>query len=161
MRASRLLIAVAAMIGATGAAEAQRTGPIRSKLANGQYCLDVPRGDFREGVMVQMYRCQGSPNQRFTWTKNGQITIGKLCLGGANEERAPVGLVRCANNANQRWRNDACYPAQRCINPPEQGTQIIGINNMCLDVPNSNLGEGVGVIVYRCQRSDNQRWFTY
>jgi hypothetical protein len=164
------VIGAALLVGlllAPGRPSAQaRTGPIYSYLTSQpQMCLDVPRGDFRAGVLLQIYRCQNSPNQQFTYDeRSGRLSIGGLCVdayvgptGRPMQQGDRIGLWTCQGSPNQQWALSHCAPGKRCLQVLSPSVMVTLANRtMCMDLPNGQSAQGTPVVLWPCQGSPNQ-----
>lgn len=93
----------------------------------GGKCLDIPNQQFMRGIRVQMWDCNNSPAQSFSYDEaSQQLTIGNLCVEswGRGDPQDAVGLGSCNGGANQHWRMLAS----------KDYYQIVGINNRCLEL---------------------------
>ncbi|WP_081837509.1 RICIN domain-containing protein [Xanthobacter sp. 91] len=117
-------------------------------------CLDVKGGlDQSNGTSIIVFPCNGGDNQSFTFMGDGTIRAGRRCVdisGGAARAGDRVIIYSCNGGANQQWRVGA-------------NGEIIGQNNMCLDVPRFG-GAGTGVVAWPCKSGgedrSNQQWGT-
>ncbi len=119
--------------------------PIRGQ--NG-LCLDVS-GGLRPGNELIVYRCTGSENQRFTYTRNGELRAGHLCLdvaGGSTRRGTRVIAWECRNQPNQKWEWSRGQIRSRFA------------ADQCLDIEGGNARPGQPVIVWSCAGGPNQRW---
>jgi hypothetical protein len=110
-------------------------------------CLDV-EGGLRRGSRLIVYRCQGSANQDFRWSRRGEIRVGNLCVDVANgDTRDGASLIAwdCNGGDNQRWS--------------ARGGQIRSeMSGKCMDISEGRARPGQPVIAYRCNGGANQRW---
>lgn len=70
------------------------------------YCLDDRDNSHSNGAVVQVWRCNGLPNQQWQAMSDGTIRHNGLCLdasgyGTANGTKAQ--LWACTGNGNQKW----------------------------------------------------------
>ncbi len=111
-------------------------------------CLDI-EGGVRQGNGLIVYRCSGGDNQRFSFSRNGELRVGDMCLdidGGSNNDGARVLAWRCSGGPNQRW--------------VRSGNQIRSqMNGKCLDIRDGNARPGQQVLMWRCSGGPNQRWW--
>jgi hypothetical protein len=111
-------------------------------------CLDI-EGGVRQGNGLIVYRCSGGDNQRFSFTRNGEIRVGNMCLdvdGGSQNDGARVLAWQCSGGPNQRWIRS--------------GNQIRSqMNGKCLDIRDGNARPGQQVLMWRCSGGANQRWW--
>ena len=116
-------------------------------------CLDVPNSTTTPGTQLQIYACNGRPNQAWTHTPSGQLTI---TLGGANrcmdaydqatKPGTKVTIWPCNGQANQQWT----------VRP--DGT-IVGVQSgLCLDVTGASTANGALAELWTCNGQGNQQW---
>lgn len=111
-------------------------------------CLDVS-GGVRPGNELIVYRCAGSENQRFTYTRDGELRVGNLCLdvaGGNTRSGARVIAWECRNQPNQKWEWSRGQIRSRFA------------GGQCLDIEGGNARPGQPVIMWPCAGTSNQRW---
>jgi streptogrisin C len=112
-------------------------------------CLDVPGGNFSDGVRVQMYTCNGTAAQRWESVNGTLRTSNNKCLDvawGSTENRAAIQIVTCSGNAAQQWVHTA---AGDLVNPQA---------NRCLDIDAWNPNDGALLILWDCTGGANQKW---
>jgi hypothetical protein len=110
-------------------------------------CLDVS-GGLRPGNALIVYRCTGSENQRFTYTRQGELRAGNLCLDvaeGNTREGTRIIAWECRNQPNQKW-------------DWSRGEIRSRYANKCMDIEGGNARPGQPVIMWNCAGSSNQRW---
>ena len=134
--------------GPGGQAGGSAGGPFRSV---GGLCLDVDKssGTIRPGSAVQIWTCNGQWNQRFNWGRNGEISMGNLCLDIENANPNDGGRLivwQCSGAANQRWR--------------ARGRDIVSdLNGKCMAVWEGLGRNGQRVVTWECNGSTNQNWW--
>jgi hypothetical protein len=120
--------------------------------AGGNKCIDVPNADFKPGKHVQMWDCNDTIAQAFTFDAlDGRVGIADLCIesaGNAGRPGDPIQLARCNDAANQVWRTEAVKDLYK----------FVGINDLCFDIPNSSKDDGAGLQLWRCTGESNQRF---
>ncbi|MFI6326458.1 RICIN domain-containing protein [Nonomuraea sp. NPDC050556] len=101
------LVAVAAIPALPAAAEAATAGTVTV----GGKCLDDADFNTANGAVVQLYTCNGSAAQAWTWQADGRLTVTvgaqTKCLdvtGGSNATGALVQLYDCAGAAQQKFK---------------------------------------------------------
>jgi hypothetical protein len=80
------------------------SGPI--KLVKRGLCLDDQFNSSTPGAIVQVWGCNGLPNQQWQVMSNGTIQHNGLCLdarGGGITSGTKVQLWTCTGNNNQKW----------------------------------------------------------
>ncbi|MCH7343230.1 lectin [Pelomonas sp. CA6] len=113
----------------------------------GDMCLDI-EGSARPGNGLIVFNCHGGTNQRFEWTRRGELRVAGLCLDVANgddRDGARVIAWNCNGQSNQRWR---AYGGQ--IRSEATGK--------CLDLKEGQSRPKQPVIMWRCNGGQNQRW---
>lgn len=110
-------------------------------------CLDIS-GGLREGAPLIVFKCQGGDNQRFSWSRRGELRVGDYCVdvtGGDTRDGAALIAFRCNGGRNQRWS--------------ARGGQIVSeLSGKCMDVAGGNARPGQAVIAWRCSGGPNQNW---
>ena len=113
-------------------------------------CLDVHRPDIiRNGGRVQVWGCNGQPQQQWRWVGKAIQNVGGLCLDvRASEITKDGGRVQvweCNGHRQQRWRF-------------ENGT-LMNEAGLCLDVHAPDIDKNGGrVQVWRCNGTTQQNW---
>ncbi len=116
-------------------------------------CLDVIGNKSTAETGINIYDCNGRPNQGWTLTAAGELRVfeGTMCLDvESSRTTAParVQIYGCKGSANQRWRITA-------------DGAIVGVQSgLCLDVRNAGTANGSVVELYTCTGRANQRWRT-
>jgi hypothetical protein len=85
-------------------AKAAYSGTIR--LYKMGYCLDDRNNSSSNGAVVQVWRCNGLPSQRWQVMSDGTIRHNGLCLDAAGYGTAngtKVQLWACSGKGNQKW----------------------------------------------------------
>lgn len=115
----------------------------------GGLCLDMRGREVRQGTDAIVYNCNGGRNQRFNWTRDGELRVAGMCLDVANNDtRNGAKLVAwpCNGGRNQRWIVSG-------------STIRSALSGRCLDIRDGNSFPGQNVIVWDCHGSSNQRWW--
>ncbi|WP_181805412.1 RICIN domain-containing protein [Streptomyces shenzhenensis] len=114
-------------------------------------CLDHPGTSTTPGTQVDIADCDGSADQKWTYTSGSTLTANGLCLDAKNGSTAtgtPVILWTCTGSDNQQWTFHS------------DGT-VRGVRSgLCLDVSGGSGANGSPVILWTCTASGNQRWTT-
>ncbi|TYB64732.1 PHB depolymerase family esterase [Nonomuraea sp. PA05] len=120
--------------------------PIRG-VASGR-CVDVPGAATADGTAVQLWDCNGQPNQQWAATPAGELRVyGNKCLDAAGTGNGTrIQIYACHGGANQQWRLNA------------DGT-ITGVQSgLCLDAVGQATANGTRIQLYTCHGGANQRW---
>ncbi|MGW1199725.1 ricin-type beta-trefoil lectin domain protein [Streptomyces sp. NPDC002536] len=147
-----LALAAAAVTAVPATAQAaDSTGPVTGI---GGKCLDVRAGGTSNGTPVQLYGCNGTDSQKWTFSyepgRAGSplVALGK-CLDVASSgtaDRTPVQLWDCNGTGAQTWVR------------VEGGALLNPRSNKCLDVPGGSTADGTRLQIYSCNYSQAQRW---
>ena len=141
--------------GTTGGGGSGVTGALHAVGAG--KCLDVPNSSTTNGTQVQIWDCGGQPNQTWTHSSSGQLTVysgsTQMCLDAYNNQTTTgtkIEIWTCNGGANQQWR----------LNP--DGT-ITGVQSgLCLDVTGGNVPagnvNGTALELWTCNGGANQQW---
>lgn len=132
-----------------GAAPAPGTPGFQGLLhGRGGKCLDVSGGATEDGAKIQLWDCNGSDAQVWTYV-DGQIRgPGGRCLDvtWANDaDGTPVQLWGCNGGVAQRWTWNA------------DGT-IQGLSGKCLDVSGGGRDNGTPIQLWPCNGTTAQNW---
>ncbi|MFD2415645.1 glycoside hydrolase family 27 protein [Amycolatopsis pigmentata] len=134
--------------GATGAAP---SGGVHALGAGS--CLDVPNFATTQGTQVEIWTCNSGPNQIWTRTPSGQLTVysgdSTRCLDAYDNRTAPgtkVEIWPCNGGENQRWTFNA------------DGTVTGAQSGLCLDVTGAETANGTAVELWTCNGGGNQQW---
>ncbi|MCM4078464.1 ricin-type beta-trefoil lectin domain protein [Paractinoplanes hotanensis] len=112
-------------------------------------CLDVPNGNFADGVRVQMWNCNGTAAQRWNFVNGTLQTSNNKCLDvawGSTANGAAIQIVGCSGNPAQQFVLSA---AGDLVNPQA---------NKCVDIDAWNANEGAVLVLWECTGGANQKW---
>jgi streptogrisin C len=121
-------------------------GAIVSSL-NGK-CIDVPGANFVDGARLQMWDCNGTNAQRWTFA-GGMVQAGGKCMdvAGANPaDGTPIQLVGCNGNQAQQFVLSAA------------GDLVSVLANKCVDIAGWNSASGAQLLIWPCHGGANQKW---
>lgn len=147
-RAFSLLLAVFIALAMPGLAAAAPAAVVSK--ASG-LCLDVAGNTTAPGAAVQVYACNGGPNQQWDVDAAGEIRTfgGTRCLDVAGQStalEAPIVSWQCNGQDNQKWVVNA------------NGTIVGKQSGLCLDVRNAATTGKTPVQVWTCTGNPNQVW---
>ncbi|MFJ2082686.1 arabinofuranosidase catalytic domain-containing protein [Micromonospora chokoriensis] len=113
-------------------------------------CLEVPNSSTTNGTQTQLWDCNGSAGQTWTWTSSRQLTVyGNKCLdanGRGTTNGTQVIIWDCNGQNNQQW------------NVNSNGT-ITGVQSgLCLDANAAGTANGTKLILWACNGGANQQW---
>ncbi|MGW4199177.1 ricin-type beta-trefoil lectin domain protein [Streptomyces sp. NPDC005004] len=114
-------------------------------------CVDVRNSGTADGTRVQLYACNGTDAQRWTYVPGAGGTLRALggCLdvsGGGTANGTKVQLWQCNGSGAQRW---VPGPDSSLVNPQ---------SGRCLDDPASSTADGTQLQIYDCNGTAAQRW---
>ena len=111
-------------------------------------CIDIPAQNTFDGNGLQLWTCNGTPAQLWTFRADGTIRGLQKCMDVAfsgTSNGTKVQLWGCDNTAAQQW----VYNNGKLINPQ---------SNKCLDAPGPDIGIGTQLQIWDCQSGRNQLW---
>ena len=112
-------------------------------------CLNIPDGNFPDGVRVQMGNCNGSAAQKWEFVNGTLRTGNNKCLDvawGSTANGAILQIVTCSGNPAQQWVLSA---AGDLVNPQA---------NKCADIDAWNPNDGAVLVLWECTGGANQKW---
>ncbi|RSN66227.1 glucosylceramidase [Amycolatopsis sp. WAC 04182] len=125
-----------------------RTGAITGL---GGKCVDVTGANSANGTAVQLYDCNGSAAQQWSFQADGTVRALGKCLdvtGMSTADGAQLQLWDCAGGPNQRWAANA---ARDLVNSG---------SGKCLDATGNSSANGTRLQIWSCTGAANQKWVT-
>lgn len=113
-------------------------------------CVDVPNSNFADGVQLQIWTCNGTAAQRWTFASDGTVRAGGLCMDlawGNSANGTPVQLVNCNGNVAQQFVLSGA------------GDLVSVAANKCVDVAGWNGNDGTKLHIWECTGGANQKWW--
>jgi beta-glucanase (GH16 family) len=123
------------------------TNRIRS---NGGRCLDINGGVSQDGLPLQIFDCNDSAAQKWTFGTDGTIRgLGKCmdAAGGSTANNTVVQLANCNGGQAQQFRLNA---AGDLVNVPA---------DKCVDIVNANNANFAKLVLWPCHGGWNQKWY--
>ncbi|WP_250002198.1 beta-1,3-glucanase family protein [Actinoplanes sp. M2I2] len=120
--------------------------PVISSLNN--KCIDVPNGTFADSTLLQMWTCNNSNAQKWTFT-GGTVQAGGKCMdaqAAGTGNGTPIQLYTCNGTAAQQFVLNA---AGDLVNPQA---------NRCVDIAAVNSNDGARLHLWDCVGAANQKW---
>jgi hypothetical protein len=114
-------------------------------------CLDTPSSDFANGTKEQIYTCNGTSAQSWTYNSSGELTVdgGKYCLdatGYGTTNGTPIQIWQCNGTTNQEWSFSL-------------NGSIVGIGSgLCLNVVDYGTANGSKLQLWTCLGTTNDQW---
>lgn len=113
-------------------------------------CIDVPGGNGVDGAKLQLWNCNGTAAQNWTFPGDGTIRAFGLCMDvawGSTANGAAIQLANCSGNPAQQF---VLTGAGDLVNPQ---------SNKCVDVDGWNSANGTKLIQWECHGGANQKWW--
>jgi mannan endo-1,4-beta-mannosidase len=113
-------------------------------------CLDAVGAGTANGTKLQLWDCNGRPNQAWTFGSGGEVRGGSgRCLDAAGQGTSPgtaVDIWDCTGQANQQWTLNA------------DGSITGRQSGLCLDAGGQQTANGTPVALWTCNGQANQHW---
>lgn len=112
-------------------------------------CVDVPNSNFADGVPLQMWGCNGSGAQKWTFVNGTLQTSNNKCMDvawGSTANGAVIQIATCSGNPAQQFVLSA---AGDLVNPQA---------NKCVDIKDWNGDWGAALQTWDCGGTANQKW---
>jgi len=137
----------------TGAAHSVSFGwtvnAVTGKAIKGDHgkCLDDSGGGTTNGNKVDIWSCNNTGSQKWTFT-GGQLSVLGKCLddpsqGGAG---AKLAIWTCNGNKAQTWTHRS------------NGEYVLKLNGLCLTDPSGSSVNGTQVVIHVCNNFADQHW---
>jgi streptogrisin C len=113
-------------------------------------CIDIPNSNTTDGTPLQMWDCNGTGAQSWTFHGDGTVRALGKCMDvawGSTANGAAIQLVACNGNPAQKFVLSA---AGDLVNPQA---------NKCVDIKDWNSASGARLQTWECGGSANQKWF--
>jgi Ricin-type beta-trefoil lectin domain len=113
-------------------------------------CIDLPNSTQTNGTQAQLYDCNGTAGQAWTYTSSKQLQVyGTKCLdanGRGTTNGTTVIIWDCNGQPNQQWNLNA-------------GSTITGVaSGLCLDATGAGTASGTRINLWSCHGGTNQQW---
>ncbi|RKH06905.1 ricin-type beta-trefoil lectin domain protein [Corallococcus carmarthensis] len=121
-------------------------GPIIG-LAN--KCIDVPNSNTADGTRLQLWDCNGTNAQKWTFMSDGTVRAFGKCMDvawGSSANGTAIQLVTCSGNPAQQF---VLSGAGDLVNPQA---------NKCVDVTSGNSASGTPLQLWECNGTSAQKW---
>ena len=110
-------------------------------------CLDDFGGSTTNGNKVDIWTCNNTSSQQWTFV-NGELSVLGKCLDDSSQggSGAPLVIWTCNGHAAQIWRHKS------------NGEYVLKLNGMCLTDPSGSATNGTQVVVRKCAAFADQTW---
>lgn len=112
-------------------------------------CIDIPGGNGVDGQYLQLWTCNGTAAQAWTFAGDGTVRAYGRCMdvaAGSRDSGAAIQLADCSGNPAQQFVLSA---AGDLVNPQ---------SNKCVDVRDFNSADGARLQQWDCAGTANQKW---
>jgi hypothetical protein len=112
-------------------------------------CIDVPSSNFVDGAALQMWDCNNTSAQKWTFTGGTLASQNGKCMdvaAGSTADGAAVQLYTCNGTGAQQFTLNA---AGDLVNPQA---------NKCVDIKDNNANAGAKLQLWDCAGTSNQKW---
>lgn len=128
------------------------SGPVSAIQGYSNRCIDVPNSDFSDSKQLQIYDCNGSGAQRWTFATDGTLRAGGKCMdvrSSGTGNGTVVQLYTCNGTAAQQFR----------LNTSNDLVSVLA--NKCVDVKDWNGNNGGQLQLWECGGTANQKWWKH
>ena len=112
-------------------------------------CIDVPNASFVDQAPLQMYTCNQTNAQQWTFTNGTLRSQNNECMdvaGGSTANGSVVQLYTCNNTGAQQF---VLNSSQDLVNPQ---------SGRCVDIKDVNPADGARLQLWDCAGTANQKW---
>lgn len=112
-------------------------------------CIDVPSANFVDRAQLQMWTCNGTNAQKWTFTGTALQSQNNKCMdvdGGSTANGAVVQLYTCNGTGAQQFTLNAA------------GDLVNLQANKCVDIKDWNGSDGAKLQLWDCAGTANQKW---
>jgi beta-glucanase (GH16 family) len=130
----------------TGGGNPGTTGAI---IGYANKCIDIPGANPADGTQLQIWDCNGTVAQQWTFATDGTVRAMGKCMDvawGSTANGANIQIVGCNGNPAQQFVLSA---AGDLVNPQA---------NKCVDVRDWNSANGAKLQLWECTGGANQKW---
>ncbi|MDT5032598.1 MAG: hypothetical protein QOC94_2769, partial [Actinoplanes sp.] len=112
-------------------------------------CIDIPGGNTSDGTGLQMWDCNGSAAQKWTFNSDGTLRAMGKCMDpawGSAARGTKIQLVTCNGNPVQRFTLTGA------------GDLVNISSNRCVDIKDWNSGNNAPLQLWDCSGQILQKW---
>jgi ricin-type beta-trefoil lectin protein/putative Ig domain-containing protein len=121
-----------------------KSGPIKGDHGK---CLDDFGGSTTNGNKVDIWTCNNTTSQKWTFS-GGELSVLGKCLDDSSQGGAGAKLVvwTCNGHAAQTWTHKS------------NGEYVLKLNGLCLTDPSGSATNGTQVVIRKCAAFADQTW---
>ncbi|SDZ16416.1 streptogrisin C. Serine peptidase. MEROPS family S01A [Micromonospora pattaloongensis] len=112
-------------------------------------CIDVPNSNAVDGAALQLWECNGTAAQAWTFPGDGTVRAFGMCMDVAWGSTAPGATIQLANCSGNPAQQFVLTAAGDLVNPQA---------NKCVDVKDWSSANGARLITWDCTGGANQKW---
>jgi hypothetical protein len=112
-------------------------------------CIDIPGANPVDGARLQMWDCNGTAAQQWSFNADGTVRAMGKCMdpaGAGTANGTPIQLVTCNGNPVQRFTLSGA------------GDLVNVSANRCVDIAAWNNSNGAQLHLWDCVGGANQKW---
>jgi hypothetical protein len=112
-------------------------------------CIDVTDGAYNSNPQLQIWDCNGGPNQQWTFYSDGTVRAFDRCMtvaGGSTANGVDIVLNTCSGSAAQRFTLNAAHDL------------VNQLADKCVDARDQQTANGVRLQLWACGGTSNQKW---
>lgn len=113
-------------------------------------CIDVPNSNAVDGAPLQMWDCNGTNAQKWTFYSDGTVRAFGLCMDvawGSTDNGAVIQLAYCNGTGAQKFVLSGAG-------------DLVNIQaNKCVDIKDWNSASGARLQTWDCSGGSNQKWY--
>ena len=111
-------------------------------------CLDDHGSVTTNGNKIDIWTCNGTSAQKWTYNSNSTLSVLGSCLSDKHYTGAGTKLVlwSCIGNRNEQWQHKS------------NGEYVLATNGLCLTDPSGSATDGTQVEIRACHDYRDQRW---
>jgi beta-glucanase (GH16 family) len=112
-------------------------------------CIDIPGANPVDGARLQMYDCNGTVAQKWTFNADGSVSAMGKCVdaqAAGTSNGTPIQLYTCNGTGAQKF---TLTGAGDLVNPQ---------SNRCVDIKDWNSNNGAQLQLWDCSGGSNQKW---
>jgi Ricin-type beta-trefoil lectin domain/Protein of unknown function (DUF1573)/Abnormal spindle-like microcephaly-assoc'd, ASPM-SPD-2-Hydin len=132
------------------------TQSIHLGAATSTWCLDVTHSGTAAGTPVQLWTCNGTAAQVWTWRSDNTLynPHAAKCLyvrGASTTANTPLQIYTCSKANSQYWNRSALVATRGAMS-----SGVAALNQVCLQDHNGSTASGSVIEIYPCNLTSRQ-----